>query len=343
MALTKPYTIAFETTSSVENVFLEITLDNGITGIGAASPSVHVIRESVDDCISNLQSDAMQQFVGRDIRAFRKMIIESEALFPRYSATRTAIDIALHDAFGKLLGIPIVDFYGRRQHSLPTSVTIGIMNVEDTLAEASAFKQMGFTILKIKTGLNLDEDIERCIKVRERFGEYFKIRVDANQGYTAQQTIAFVEATKSVVIELVEQPMPVGTEAEMQRLPEATREYIACDESLKDARSALSLALPPKTCGIFNIKLMKCGGLSGAFEIATIARAAGIDLFWGCFDESIVSITAALHAALACENTCYLDLDGSLDLAEDLVTGGFILENGAMRTSDGAGFGYKKL
>jgi L-alanine-DL-glutamate epimerase-like enolase superfamily enzyme len=67
-----------------------------------------------------------------------------------------------------------------------------------------------------------------------------------------------------------------------------------------------------------------------ALEIAQIAKNAGISLFWGCNDESIASITAALHLAYACPNTKYLDLDGSFDLAEDLVTGGFEVKNGLM-------------
>lgn len=343
MALSKPYTIAFETTTAVENVFLEIELQNGIIGIGAASPSLHVIGETIANTIANLQSDHLQKFIGRDIREFREMIFEANNLFPTYSATRTAIDIALHDAFGQFLGIPVVDFYGRKHNALPTSVTIGIMDVAETIAEAKAFKSAGFTILKVKTGLNLEEDIERCVKLRESFGNYFTIRVDANQGYTALQTIEFANKTASLDIELIEQPMPVGSEAEMQVLPDKIRAKIACDESLKDPASALKLVGQPATCGIFNIKLMKCGGLLGAFEIATIAAASGTELFWGCFDESIASITAALHAALACPHTKYLDLDGSLDLAEDLVQGGFILQNGQMSIGKEAGFGYNKI
>ncbi len=343
MALSKPYTVAFDTTSEVENVFLEIELSNGIVGIGAACASEFVIAESTDDTITNLRSDALQQFVGKDIRHFRQMIFECKKLFPKHSATRTAIDLALHDAFGKYLNIPIVDFYGRKIHSLPTSVTIGIKNVADTLAEAQEYKDQGFKVLKVKMGLDLAEDIERCVKIREKYGDYFMVRVDANQGYTPEQTIAFVEATQNLNLELVEQPLPVGTETAMKSLPANIRKYIACDESLKDAKSALELAMEPAACGIFNIKLMKSSGLIGAFEIATIAQAAGIDLFWGCFDESIASISAALHAALACPHTRYLDLDGSLDLAEDVVKGGFILENGVMRPTDGPGFGFEKL
>ena len=95
--------------------------------------------------------------------------------------------------------------------------------------------------------------------------------------------------------------------------------------------------------GIFNIKLMKCGGITGAFEIANIAKPAGIHLFWGCNDESIISITAALHAAFACPHTKYIDLDGSLDLAEDVVTGGFSIKDGYMYVNDEPGLGLSLL
>ena len=125
-------------------------------------------------------------------------------------------------------------------------------------------------------------------------------------------------------------------------MPTDIRSILAADESLKNAVAALSIA-QQKLYGIFNIKMMKCGGISGAFEIAAIAKPAGIDLFWGCNDESIVSITAALHVAFACPHTKYLDLDGSLDLAEDAVIGGFILKDGWMYTNDQPGLGLSIL
>lgn len=341
--LTNPYTIAFTSTDVAENVFLELELENGIVGMGAAAASEFVIGEKIEETLSNLQSEIVEKWLGRDIRHFRRIIQEAKAAFLPYPATQTAIDIALHDAFGKYLGIPVVDFYGRHHRTLPTSVTIGIKSVEETLEDAKMYKAQGFRILKVKTGLNLEQDIERCVKLRESFGDYFKVRVDGNQGYDAARTQTFYEATRDLGLELIEQPMPVGTEDQMRQLPAEIRRQLACDESLKNINSAIELVREPKACGIFNIKLMKCGGLLGAFEIATVAQASATDLFWGCFDESIISISAALHAAFACPNTRYIDLDGSFDLAEDIVRGGFILENGEMRPTDGPGFGFEPL
>jgi L-alanine-DL-glutamate epimerase-like enolase superfamily enzyme len=343
LVLTKPYTVAYQTYTSAENAFLEIQLENGITGIGAAAEGEFVIGERMEDTISNLQSDDLMNWIGRDICYFQSLIYESNRLFPEFSATRAAIDIALHDAFCKYLDIPVVDFYGRKHKSLPTSVTIGICDVEKTLEEARGYKDLGFKILKVKTGHDVDLDIERCVKLREEFGNFFMIRVDANQGYDTKKTIRFYKATKNLGLELIEQPIPVGRESEMNTLPDEIRKVMACDESLKNSISAFILATDPRTCGIFNIKLMKCGGLSGAFDIARIAGVTDIELFWGCFDESIVSISAALHAAFACQNTRYLDLDGSLDLAEDIVTGGFEIHDGLMSIVEGPGFGFREI
>ncbi len=340
LPLTKPYTIAYGTFSDVALVFLEIELANGIIGLGSSSPSEDVVGETPQQSFDNLQLPYFQELVGRDIRCFRQIITESKQQFPNLPGTVAALDIALHDAFGKYLDLPVVDFYGRKFHALPTSVTIGIKSIQDSLQEAKEYYKMGFKVLKVKTGLNLAEDIERIVKLDEMFRRKMIIRVDANQGYNIDDVKEFIEKTKTINIELIEQPLPAGREQKQLELSAFHRSLLAADECLHDAKAALALACPPKLFGIFNIKLMKCGGILSAFDIANIAQHAGIQLFWGCNDESIVSITAALHAAFACPNTRYLDLDGSLDLAEDLVNGGFVLNDGEMRIGDGAGLGF---
>lgn len=115
---------------------------------------------------------------------------------------------------------------------------------------------------------------------------------------------------------------------------------IAADESLVNEADALMLASHPAACGIFNIKLMKSGGIYPARKIADIAKTAGIDLMWGCNDESMAGIAAALHTALSYPNTRYLDLDGSLDLAKDVVSDAFVLKEGEMIITDRPGLGY---
>ncbi len=343
LALSKPYSIATRTISDVENIFLEVELENGIVGIGAANPAPEVVGESPADTLANCQTAFFGQLEGRDIRHFQQMIFEAHEQFPHLPGTQAILDIALHDAFGQFLGIPVAAFYGQKIQSLPTSVTIGIMPLEETLEAAEDYKKQGFIVLKVKLGMNVEGDVERVRKLRERFGSHFTIRVDANQGYSLEDLKTFYAGTNSAGVELVEQPMLVGTETELLQLPAGQRRLLAADESLKSPVYAMKLAQEPHPFGIFNIKLMKCGGIVPALEIGSIARHGGIDLFWGCNDESIVSITAALHAAFACSNTRYIDLDGSLDLAEDVVQGGFVIEKGLMRPTGQPGLGLSLL
>jgi len=343
LALSKPYTIARHTVTDVENIFMEIHLENGIIGIGSASPAEEVVGETCAQTFQNCASEFFQKLIGRDIRHFHQLIEEVKTEFPNLPGTQSAFDLAAHDAFGQYLGIPVVEFYGQKIKSLATSVTIGIMSVEETLREAEQFKRLGFNILKVKTGINPAEDVERILKLRAHFKQHFKIRVDANQGYSLADLQVFLKATQAADIELIEQPLLVGKESELLVLDAAILKILAADESLKTAAYALKLAQSPQPFGIFNIKLMKCGGISGALEIANIARNADIELFWGCNDESIVSITAALHVAFACKNTRYIDLDGSFDLAEDIVSGGFVLRDGCLELTGKPGLGIVKL
>ncbi len=340
---TKPYTIAFKTIDEVLNAFVEIELENGTTGIGAANPSEYVTGENFDQCKAALDEKNIQFLVGRDICEINQLTFEVWLNLPANPAARAALDIALYDAFTKFLNVPLVKYLGQKIYSLPTSNTIGIKNVEETLKEAQEYGERGFKVLKVKLGKDLSEDIERIVKLREKFGKKFVIRIDANQGYDSAKTIEFYNKTKHLDVELIEQPLPAKAIDEMKKLPDEIRKVIAADESLLTAKSAMQLVKPPRATGIFNIKLMKCGGISQGLKIADIGLHEGIDLFWGCNDESIVSITAALHLAFSCSNTKYIDLDGSLDLARDVVKGGFILKDGIMSCSDKPGLGVERI
>ncbi len=340
---TKPYTIAFKTIDEVRNAFVEITLENGVTGIGSGNPSEYVVGENLDQCLEALHESNLEFLIGRDIREFNQLVYEVWRNFPDNPSARAALDIALHDVFTKYLDIPLVKYLGQKIQRMPTSNTIGIKGVKETLEEADDYIKRGFKALKIKLGKNLEEDVERLMKLREKFGNGLVIRVDANQGYTPDQTIQFYGRTYDLNIELIEQPLPAKDVTAMKALPREVRNVVAIDESLITPADAIELIKPPKAANIFNIKLMKCGGVSQGLKIADVALHAEVDLFWGCNDESIVSITAALHAAFACSNTKYIDLDGSLDLGRDVVKGGFILKDGYMYCSDKAGLGVEKI
>lgn len=346
--LTRPYEIAFRKVEAVQNNVVEIDTNLGLIGIGTASPEPHVTGETPSACSEALAPDPLAWLIGRDIRSIHAISRELARLMPKTPAARAAIDIALHDLLGQYLQRPLVEVLGRSHDTLPTSITIGIKPLQETLTEAEEYIGRGFRALKVKLGHAVEDDIERLHKLRERYKKTVAIRVDPNQGYSPEDLVRFSRETRALNLEFIEQPMSTKYDEKLWRLPTARRQQIAADESLLNESDALRLANRHDNemvgaCGIFVIKLMKCGGIYSARRIADIADIAGIKLMWGCMDESIVSISAALHAAFSSPATRYIDLDGSLDLARDIVSGGFKIEEGYMRTTRASGLGVKLL
>ncbi|QJD30286.1 dipeptide epimerase [Methylococcus geothermalis] len=341
--LTRPYRIAFRSIDEVDNLIVEVRTTDGLLGLGAASPEHHVTGETLEACHAALSVDDLDWLIGRDIRTLPRLCRELTERLPAAPAARAALDMALHDLFAQALDLPLADVLGRAHDSLPTSVTIGIKPVEETLTEAREYLGLGFRVLKVKLSGEETEDFARLHRLHETLAGRAVMRVDPNQSYGVDGLLRLDRAGRELGIEFVEQPFPAERTDWFRALPEAVRRRVAADESLLGPADAFALAAPPAACGIFNIKLMKCGGLAPALRIAAIAETAGIALMWGCMDESRISIAAALHAALACPATRYLDLDGSFDLARDIAEGGFVLEDGRLSVTGKPGLGLKRL
>ncbi len=148
LPLTKPYTIAYKTIADTSIVFLELELENGMRGLGASNPFEEVVGETPAETLAQLQSGYLETLPGRDIRHFQQIIDETKGLFPKRPGTQAAIDLALHDLFAQYLGLPLVDFLGRKIDALPTSVTIGI---KDTAAMVPTMTDQASTPLTFAT------------------------------------------------------------------------------------------------------------------------------------------------------------------------------------------------
>ena len=340
MPLNRPYTIASRTIDAVNLIFVRVRADNGLQGLGSASPAREVTGESFEACSEALETSALEWLKGSDARHLNGLCRRASTSMRETPAARLAVETALHDLYCRHLGLSLVDYFGRCHESLPTSITIGIKpSIEEALEEAEAHVAAGFTCLKIKIGRDLESDLELLVRLRQRHGPALAIRVDANRGYSVEQAASLWPTVHRLGIELVEQPVSVQDFERLSRLPEEQRRIVAADESLIDDDDALALLRSPRPCGIFNIKLMKCGGLTTALTIADLARLGEVDLMWGCMDESVISIAAAIHVALACPRTRFLDLDGSFDLTGDPATGGFRVAEGRLLLTEGLGLG----
>ncbi|MEO6597692.1 MAG: dipeptide epimerase [Planctomycetota bacterium] len=334
--LSRPYAVANHVTDTAAMVLLQIETDGAMVGLGASTPEPEVNGDTHIAAFAQLGC-VIDSLRGREVappERFQDLLGQL-----RSPGARMALDVALHDLWARAAGMPLCELLGRVHRALPTSVTIGIGDVLATLTEAKEYLDRGFTVLKVKIGEDLALDIERLLRLREQVGRAITIRVDGNIGYRPPQLLELLRATSSLQLELIEQPLPPELIDAQRLLPPPLVDKLMADESLHDAADAEALVRSPRPFGLFNIKLVKCGGIAPARSIAAIAHAAGIGLMWGCMDESRIAIAAALHAALSCPATRYLDLDGHLDLSADFATGGFTLEQGVLCPLDEGGLG----
>lgn len=344
VSLKRPYEISYERFDSVTLLFVELTLDNGLIGFGSASPAYSVTQESISDCHQSLSESTLAYLIGMDIRCVHGLLALTQSKLRHTPAAAAAVDMALYDAYAKLMEQPLARLLGQRHKSLATSVTVGINeHIPEILDEVAEYISQGFKVLKIKTGLNWSHDVEMLFRIREQVGRDVKVRIDPNQAYSIDDLKQFLAASEPLDLEFIEQPIARKDQMELRHLTESQRQAIALDESIHNVRDAIDVLSPSPLGGIYNIKLMKCGGITPALKIADVATAYDIQLMWGCMDESIISISAALHAAFCCPQTRYLDLDGSFDLAQDFVSGGFILQDGMMSVSERPGLGVEPI
>lgn len=339
MGLREPYTIAYETVTQVTNIFLRMETSQGPTGCGCAAPDEKITGETPESVLKSLGDIAYPAIKGSDPcrpamimeRLKQKMLLRPSAL--------AAVDMALYDIMGKSANLPVWKLLGGFRDRMRTSITIGILPVKDTVKRARERVSEGFRCLKLKGGLDVDSDIERVCRVREALGGSIEIRFDANQGFTVEQTLRFVEGTRNAKLELIEQPTPKNEIDLLGRITSAVPIPVMADESLMNLREAFRIARR-SLADMVNIKLMKVGGMSEAVLINAVARSAGLETMVGCMDEASLSIAAGLHFALASPNVAYADLDGHLDLLGDPSAGAVVLRDGLLFPTKDPGLGF---
>ena len=290
MPLQEAYTIAYETVTTATNVLIRIETSSHHTGYGCSAPDEPVTGETPASVLEGIEA-ARELIVGSDPLRVAHLVERLKTELGGKPSTIAGIDMALHDIMGKVAGQPLWKLLGGYRRSFKTSITIGVSSVEQTVAEARERVGAGFSVLKIKGGVDVEQDVERLFRVREAVGDKVELRFDANQGYSVPESLRFVEATRQVHLELIEQPTPRTDSEQLGMVTQNVPLPIMADESLMNLRDAFRLARKDLV-DMINIKLMKVGGIYEAQMVNAVARAARLEAMVGCMDESALAIAA---------------------------------------------------
>ena len=342
MRLREPYTIAYEHVDETTNVFVRIDTDAGFSGFGCAAPDKVVTGDTPDSVLDSLSRADRDVLRGHNPLRYALLLETLADALPNAPSARAAVDMAIFDILGKVANLPLWKLLGGYRDSIKTSVTIGVLPLGDAIRRAQELTEQGFACLKLKGGIDVEEDIRRVLDVRQAVGSDIELRFDANQGWSVEESRHFVEGTRSAGLELLEQPTRRDQPDLLGRVTQTVSVPVMADEGIMSLRDAFRLA-KNDLVDMVNVKLMKVGGIFEALQINAVARAAGLEVMVGCMDESALAIAAGLHFALARRNVAYADLDGHLDLVGDPTAGAVRLEHGVLYPLDRPGLGIDDL
>lgn len=321
--LNEPFSISVGSISYAQNTVIKIYTADGVFGTGECG-RFRSIHAETPKGVFEAGKFLAPFLIGQDVTNIRHCISILDSNFVGHASIKCAFDMALYDLNAKLLNIPLHRFlYGKHDRPIYTDMTIGLLDVDQMVDKAIAFKNKGFTSLKIKLGdVDGQKDIQRIKAIRKAIGPDLPMRIDANQGWNYLTAKAVLKAIASENIQYCEAPIDASNFSDLIRLRRESPIPIMGDESVFNHQDAYRM-LAHQCIDLVNIKLGKSGGIYHAMQIASIAAAAGVDCQVGCFAETRLGISALIHFASVWPHIIYHDLDSPLMHVEDPVIGGF--------------------
>lgn len=342
--LVTPFKTALRTVNSVNDLIVRVTGEDGTVGFGEAPPTAVITGDTLGSIRCAIEDFIAPSLVGMDTDNLELVMARLRGCILGNTSAKAAVDMAVYDLWAKSLGQPLYKLLGGASSTVETDLTISVNPVEEMVADSCKAVDQGFGILKIKVGKESLKDIERVRSIREAVPKGTRLRVDANQGWTAGEAIRIISAMEDLGldIELVEQPVKAHDLEGMAQVTAAVATPILADESVFSPADAAEL-IRRHGADMVNIKLMKTGGIHEALKVCALAETYGVECMVGCMLESKVAVSAAAHLAAAKAIITRADLDGPSLCRIDPYQGGPTFDGPWIRMNSTPGIGITSV
>lgn len=314
-----PFTIATGAHAALDNLLLTVELENGVKGYGEACVAKHITGETVAGTRKTLLKIA-KLLKGRKITEYLELFLEIEELVGKNRCALAAAEMAILDAFTRMLNEPLWKIFGSRCKKIQSDMTIVIGSIAEAEDAAKQIKRDGFKAIKLKIGKNPQLDLERVRAVHRAYPRA-RLILDANQGFTAKTALKFLDDLARFKIKpvLIEQPVPKNDLRGLLEVCRKSKVMVCADESASSLQDIEKL-IQKGFRGAVNIKFVKFG-IHRAWEAARLCKKHKIKLMIGVMMESPLATTSAAHFAIGVGGFDFIDLDSAYFMREHTTRG----------------------
>ncbi|MBR8459711.1 muconate/chloromuconate family cycloisomerase [Burkholderia dolosa] len=293
----RPHKLSVATMNCQTLVLVRVRCTDGIEGVGEATTigGLAYGEESPESIKVNIDTYFAPLLTGMDATRPGAALARARKLFQGNRFAKCALETALFDAHARRLGVPLSELFGgRTTDTVDVAWTLASGDTQRDIAEAEAMLDARrHRAFKLKIGSNaLADDVAHVIAIKRALGDRGDVRVDVNQAWSETDAIWAAPRLADAGVSLVEQPIAASNRAGLQRLTQLARIPVMADEALHGPVDAFALA-QARAADVFAVKIAQSGGLLGAASVASIASAAGIDLYGGTMLEGAAGTMAS--------------------------------------------------
>ena len=328
--------------TALQEIVAAVRTDAGVVGYGEVRGNCHYVTGDTPERLGAVASTLAPLLLGESLEDLAPVLERLDRAVVGNSGAKALLDIALHDALARSLGVSVATLLGgRRRGRLPANANLYFASPEDTAREAAQAVREGYRVVKVRVGLGLERDEARLEAVRraldrEAGGGEVTIAADANGAFQPKEAVACLRRWEGYALGWIEQPVPAKDFDGLRFVREHTTTPVMADESAQGPREVLEL-VQRGAVDLLHFKLCKAGGFAPLRTMMAIAEAAGVPYMVGQMDEGMLATAAAVHAGAA-SRARHFEVDGNKRVTAQPFTG-LEMDGGALVVPDGPGLG----